>query len=257
MKFCVLGSGSKGNCTLIEAGKTTLLIDAGFSGKEIKRRLALIDRTPEMISAILVTHEHNDHIGGVGVLSRRYKLPVYANPATHRAAEKRVGELAARMEFGTGEKFTVDGLRVHPFSVSHDTADPVGFVITDGFTSVGYCTDTGRVTKLILHHLRRCRGLILEANHDPRMLMEGPYPLPLKQRVQSSQGHLANGDAAGFVAELAGGVLRSLVLAHLSETNNHPDLVEKAIRDTLGTTLAGLTVTLARQDRPGQVIDIG
>ncbi len=250
MNFCVLGSGSKGNCTLVESGSTAILIDAGFSGKEIRRRLALVNRTPEDLSAIVVTHEHGDHISGVGVLSRRCSLPVYANCGTHLAAEARVKKLYKRFEFGTGEAFIIDDLEIHPFRISHDTADPVGFVVSDSSTSLGYCTDTGRVTKLIGHHVRRCSALILEANHDPQMLMDGPYPMPLKQRVRSSQGHLANGDAARFLADLIDSSLQYVVLAHLSETNNQPQLALTRVRRELSALDARFELLLADQGTP-------
>ncbi len=256
MRFCVLGSGSRGNCTLVESADTCLLIDAGFSGREISRRLARIGRRPEELDAILVSHEHGDHIRGVGVLSRRHGLPVHVNRATLQAAERQLGRVAAWNEFVTGEGFTLGDLQVHPFSVSHDSADPVGFVITDGRCRVGYCTDTGRVTRLIAHHLRTCQGLVLEANHDPQMLMEGPYPPALRQRVRSGRGHLANGDAAALAAELAGGALRSLVLAHVSETNNRPGLVLAAVRERLGDLACGLAIAVAGQDEPCRLVDL-
>lgn len=256
MRFCVLGSGSKGNAILVASADTALLIDAGFSGKEMERRLQLIGYSLDRINAILVTHEHRDHISGVGVLSRRGKLPVYANPATHRQAEAIVGELAARFEFNVGEKFVIRDLSIHPFSISHDTADPVGFVITDGRLLVGCCTDTGKVTKLLAHHLRRCHGLVLEANHDPQMLMDGPYPLRLKQRIRSNQGHLANDDAADLLAELAGGHLQQVVLAHLSDTNNHPDLALAAVKRRLTGKPLASCVEVATQDCPGSLIEL-
>ena len=250
MRFSVLGSGSKGNCTLVESGSTAILIDAGFSGKEIRRRLALVDRCPEDLTAIVVTHEHGDHISGVGVLSRRCSLPVYANAGTHRASEKRVKNLYRRIEFGTGVGFVIDDLEVHPFRISHDTADPVGYVISNGDVSLAYCTDTGRVTRLINHHVCKCRALILEANHDPQMLMDGPYPMPLKQRVRSNQGHLSNGDAARFLAGLADSSLRHVVLSHLSETNNTPELAEQRIRRELDSLDIHFKLLLACQNRP-------
>ncbi len=255
MRFCVLGSGSKGNCTLVESATTTLLIDAGFSGREVSRRLAEIGRLAEGLDAILVSHEHGDHIKGVGVLSRRHGLPLYMNRATLQAARRQLGRIAVCREFVTGEPFEVGDLQVHPFSVSHDTADPVGFVLSDGQFRIGYCTDTGRVTRLISHHLRSCQGLVLEANHDPAMLMGGPYPPALKQRVRSCHGHLANGDAAALVADLAAGPLCSLVLAHVSETNNRPELVLQAVRDRVGNP-GDLSITVAGQDAPGRLIDL-
>jgi phosphoribosyl 1,2-cyclic phosphodiesterase len=253
-----MGSGSRGNCTLVQAGSTVLLIDNGFSGAEINRRLHAIGCGPEMLTAILVTHEHNDHIAGVGVLSRQAGVPVYANPATHRAAEEKWGRLAARMEFGTGEAFALGDLQIHPFAVSHDTADPVGFVLTDGHYRVGYCTDTGKITTLIEYHLRDCHALVLESNHDPQMLRDGPYPLKLQQRVLSSQGHLANEAAGRFLKKtLAGNSnLAHVVLAHLSETNNLPRLALEAAWAGLGSDFARLRVIAAAQDRPCPLLDL-
>jgi len=256
MKFCVLGSGSKGNCTLVESGTTAVLIDAGFSGKETRRRLSLIDRSPEDLTAILVTHEHGDHVCGVGVLSRQCQLPVYANHGTHRAAASRVKTLYKREEFGTGTGFVVGDLEIHPFQVSHDTADPVGFVISDGDAALCYCTDTGQVTRLIGHHVRKCRALILEANHDSQMLMDGPYPLPLKQRVRSKQGHLANGDAARFLAGFVDSSLQYVVLAHLSETNNLPEVALARVRQELQAVHFDFEILLADQKEPTGVISL-
>jgi phosphoribosyl 1,2-cyclic phosphodiesterase len=255
VRFSVLGSGSKGNCTLVDAGSTRLLIDNGFSGKEVVSRLAALGIAPETLTAIVVTHEHDDHVKGVGVLARRLNLPVYANEATHRAAESRVGAVPLCREFAAGEPFAIDGLQVHPFSVSHDTADPVGFVVSDGTVRLGYCTDTGKITQLIRHHLRQCQALVLEANHDVQLLKDGPYPLPLQQRVLSSRGHLANTDSLVFAARLAEEQLRLLVLAHLSEINNHPDLVLREARQHLpGTHI--LRVLLARQGQVSPLLEI-
>ncbi|MHB1350568.1 MAG: MBL fold metallo-hydrolase [Desulfobulbaceae bacterium] len=259
MRICVLGSGSRGNCTLVEAGETVLLIDNGFSGAEIRRRLCAIGRGPEMLTAILVTHEHNDHVAGVGVLSRQASVPVYANPATHGAAEGRMGKVFTRRDFGTGEPFVINDLRIHPFAVSHDTADPVGFVLSDGRCRVGYCTDTGKITTLIEHHLRGCHALVLESNHDPQMLRDGPYPPKLQQRVRSSQGHLANEDAGKFLKKIAGGnsQLRQVVLAHLSETNNLPNLAMEAVRMNLAGDFERLRIIAAGQNRPCALLDVG
>ncbi len=254
MKFSVLGSGSKGNCTLVEAGSTRLLIDNGFSGKELLGRLQRLGIAPESLSALVVTHEHDDHVKGVGVLARRLNLPIYANVATHRAAEQRIGK-ASRREFATGEAFAIEGLQVHPFAVSHDTVDPVGFVVSDGHRALGYCTDTGKITRLIERRLALCQALILEANHDVQMLREGPYPLPLQQRVLSSQGHLANTDALAFAAGLVESRLRILVLAHLSEVNNHPDLVLGEARQRLPVE-QGLRVLVSRQGQPSPLLEI-
>jgi len=255
MKVCVLGSGSRGNCTLVESGETTVLIDAGFSGKEIRRRLRLIGREPEMITAVLITHEHNDHISGAGILSRQARVPLYANSATYRAGE-RIGRPHARMEFTSGEPFALGELQIHPFAISHDTADPVGFVISDGTHTMGYCTDTGKITTLIEHHLQGCEALILESNHDPKMLRDGPYPPYLQQRVRSNKGHLANEDAGRFLQKMVGSRLRHVVLAHLSETNNLPDLALQCIINHLDSHDGSVQVIAASQDAPTFCIDL-
>ncbi len=256
MRCIVLGSGSKGNATLVEAGRTRILIDNGFSGKELLARLRLAGIDPASLNAVLITHEHNDHIGGVGVLARRLNLPVYANVPTHRAAEAKVKQIPQRREFNTGEPFSFGDLHIHAFSVGHDTADPVGFILSDGLHSFGYCTDTGCITRLIRHNLSCCQALVLEANHDVAMLRAGPYPLALQQRVLSVQGHLANTDALQLAAELAAGQLRQLVLGHLSEVNNHPELLLREI-GSRRDVLAGLVITLASQHCVGPLLELG
>ncbi len=233
MRFSVLGSGSSGNSVYIESGRTGILIDAGFSGKEIDSRLRSIDRDVSNVKAICVTHEHNDHVRGIGVVSRRCKIPVYSNEGTFSAGEKRIGKLFARKEFDTGDILQIGDLQVRSFHISHDTADPVGYVVSDGKVSIGYCTDTGKVSHLMCRRLAECNGLILEFNHNLQMLKNGPYPLPLQQRVRSSRGHLCNEDAAVFLAGLIGDHLRTVVLAHLSETNNTPELARKSVMHTM------------------------
>jgi phosphoribosyl 1,2-cyclic phosphodiesterase len=228
MRFSVLGSGSRGNSVYIESGQTGILIDAGFSGKEIDTRLKSLDRDVSNVKALCITHEHNDHVRGIGVLSRRCKIPAYSNGGTFLAGEKQLGKLFARKEFDTGDILQIGDLQVRSFQISHDTADPVGYVVSDGKVSIGYCTDTGKVSLLMCRRLAECNGLILEFNHNLQMLKNGPYPLPLQQRVRSSRGHLCNEDAAVFLAGLIGDHLRTVVLAHLSETNNTPELAQKS-----------------------------
>ena len=255
MRFSVLGSGSRGNCTLVQSKDSCLLIDNGFSGKEVVERLARLGITPDMLSALVVTHEHSDHVKGVGVLARRCNIPVYANEATHRAIEATVGALPLPREFGVGDTFIINELSLHPFSVSHDAVDPVGFTVSDGERTLGYCTDTGKITRLIEYRLQACQALILEANHDVQMLKTGPYPFPLKQRVLSGGGHLANNDSVDFARRLAGGCLKMLVLAHLSAANNHPDLVLGEVRRQLGL-YKDLHITIAAQKQAGPLLEI-
>ncbi len=253
MQFSVLGSGSRGNSVFIETGKTAILIDAGFSGKEIERRLTILGKRIEELDAIFVTHEHNDHIGGVGVLSRRCKIPVFANSATLKGGEKKLGRLFQKQEFGTGENITFQDLEVKSFRISHDTNDPVGYVMSNGEKSVGYCTDTGTVSHLMVQRLRVCNGLILEFNHDLQLLKNCPYPLFLQQRVRSSYGHLANEDAADFLKNLIHDKLSHVFLAHLSETNNLPELALQEARKSVDHE-SETRIHLSWQNSPSEII---
>lgn len=255
MRFSVLGSGSRGNSVYIESGRTAILIDNGFSGKEITARLKAIGKDPTDLDAIFVTHEHNDHIGGVGVLSRRCGLPVYATQGTFRGGEKKLGKLFKIRESENGSTVEFQDLEIRSFAISHDTNDPVGYVVGNGHTRLGYCTDTGKVTLLMRQRLQGCNGLILEFNHDLKMLAEGPYPLPLQQRVRSSKGHLANGDAASFLRELQHDGLDYVVLAHLSETNNLPDLAMDEAKKIIASE-SGCRMIIARQDCPSGILSL-
>lgn len=256
MKFCVLGSGSRGNCLYVESGSTAILIDGGFSGKEIANRLALIGRDISCLKAVFVTHEHHDHISGVGVISRRCRVPVFANQGTFRGAGKGLQKLFRYEEFETGDITVFEDLQVRSFAVSHDTADPVGFVIDNGKARLGLCTDTGIGSRLISRRLSNCDGLVLEFNHDPQMLKNGPYPQSLKQRVKSSHGHLSNGDGAGLLETVLHERLHHIVLAHLSETNNLPEIAytsaEKAIRGRLDRA----ALSISEQQIPTRLFDL-
>ncbi|ADH86553.1 MBL fold metallo-hydrolase [Desulfurivibrio alkaliphilus] len=236
MRFCVLGGGSKGNATYVEAGETRLLIDAGFSGRELETRLDALGIDPAGLSAVLLSHEHGDHIRGAGVLSRRYHLPLYANRPTLQAAARNLGSPAAVHEFTTGATFTCGAIKVHPFAVSHDAAEPVGFLLQAGGLRLGHCTDLGMVSRLARHRLTGCHALVLECNHDPEMLATGPYTPALKQRVRSRHGHLANHEAAELLAELLHPGLSQVVLSHLSETNNTPELAAQAVQAAITAT---------------------
>ncbi len=261
MRICVLGSGSKGNAVFIESGDVAILIDNGFSGKEAEKRLASIGSSMERISAILVTHEHADHVRGVAVLSRRWKLPVYANSATVSAAAKNLAKLHEFYEFSTGNSFAVQHLDIHPFAISHDAADPVGFIIDNGKYRVGYCADTGTVSRLMRHRLAGCHCLILESNHDPDLLKNGPYPLFLQQRVRSNIGHLDNQTAADLLSDLYHDDLRHVFLAHLSGTNNRPEIALKTTTATLreqqeNRTEKMVVISVAPQDHAGECIEL-
>ncbi len=259
MRFSVLGSGSKGNATYLEAAGTALLIDAGMSGIELQRRLAAIGVELSSVHAIFLTHEHNDHIHGAGVLSRRLNIPVFANPSTFSKADSTLNKLAAYKEFDTGAIFHFRNLEIHPFSISHDAADPVGFRISDAKSSFGYCTDTGRVSQLMKQRLSACHALVIESNHDAEMLKKGSYPPYLKQRIRSSQGHLENEEAAAFMKDLLHDGLEHVVLAHLSEENNDPGIAYQVMKTALGRDLdkldANLRISVAAQHRAGELIE--
>lgn len=250
LQVCVLASGSRGNAVWISDGATTVLVDAGLSGVEIQRRLAAcgLDRP---IDAIVVTHEHHDHIQGVGVLSRRHRIPVWASSPTFSAA--RLGKLYAQCAFECGRGFDLGRLRFHPFATSHDAADPAGFVVTCDGIKIGIATDLGIATGLVRTQLKACDLLVLEANHDPVMLEQGPYPWPLKQRISGRSGHLSNRDSRCLLAELQHEGLRHVVLAHLSEVNNTPQTALSEVGQAL-TCRARLHVAI--QDRPTPVFGL-
>jgi phosphoribosyl 1,2-cyclic phosphodiesterase len=263
MKFSVLGSGSKGNATYVAAGDTRILIDAGFSGVEVERRLADIGIDINTISALLVTHEHGDHIRGIQVLSRRYSLPVYVSKATLAAAGKSLAKIVEWRPIADGQVFNHQGLTIHPFTVSHDAEATLGFVVSNNGCSLGYCTDVGTVSPLMRHRLGGCNGLVLECNHDLEMLKNGGYPPYLQQRIRSKFGHLNNGDAARFLVDLIHDGLEHVVLAHISETNNTHELarttVEKHLQEYELTAEEGrrFTVSVARQNKVGDLICLG
>jgi phosphoribosyl 1,2-cyclic phosphodiesterase len=241
LAVCTLASGSKGNATYISDGETSILVDAGLSGVEIQRRLASRDLSPEDLDAIIVTHEHSDHVRGVGILSRRYKLPVYINPRTHKAAP-RIGKLHETKPFECGTTFHISKMTIHPFAISHDAEDPAGFTIGQNGTTVGIATDLGIATSMVRQHLKRCALLILEANHDPTMLETGPYPWPLKQRIRGRTGHLSNPDSKQLLKKLQHDDLQHVILGHLSEINNTPQKAFDEVIKALTGCKARLTV---------------
>jgi len=222
LTLCVLSSGSKGNSIYISDGSTSILVDAGLSGIEIERRMKSKELIPEKLDAIVVSHEHADHIHGVGVLSRRHSIPVYISNKTFKAASQFLGKINEFKKFECGEKFTINNLTFHPFSISHDAEDTAGFTVSHNSTKIGIATDLGIATTMVKEHLKKCSVLILEANHDPDMLANGPYPWPLKQRIKSRTGHLSNEQSKALLQEIQHDDLEHVILSHLSETNNTP-----------------------------------
>jgi len=233
MRFALLGSGSRGNATLVEEGNTRLLIDCGFSVRDVERRMARLGVEPDRLSAILVTHEHNDHLGGVGALARKYCLPVWLTAGTEVAGKKRLGELPQVERLNCHSDFAIQALQIEPYPVPHDAREPCQFVFNNGDKRLGVLTDTGRSTQHIEKQLDACDALILESNHDPQMLAEGPYPPALQARVGGGLGHLSNGQAAAILQCIDSSSLQHLVAAHLSEKNNRPDLAVAALSAAL------------------------
>jgi phosphoribosyl 1,2-cyclic phosphodiesterase len=232
LRICLLASGSKGNAVYVESGESRVLIDAGLSARELERRLTVIGAGGEDLDALLLTHEHTDHCRGLGPLARRFRLPVFVQ---HQAREalNGVGRLDDCRLFDSGDTLELRDLRIETVPLTHDAVAPVGFVIESGEGRIGVVTDLGIATRLVAERFQRCRVLVLEFNHDEEMLWAGPYPWPLKQRIRSNHGHLSNRAAAQLLSDLTWEGLEGVFLAHLSETNNDPQLAEGQAREVL------------------------
>ena len=231
MRFASLGSGSRGNATLIEVGQTRLLLDCGFSETETRKRLGRFDLSPADLTAIVVTHEHSDHINGVGAMARKNQLPVYLTHGT--AAADKTGVLPERHLFHSHDVFSIGDIELHPFPVPHDAREPAQFVFSDGTQRLGVLTDVGSSTPHIIQMLSGCNALMLECNHDVEMLADGPYPDSLKARVGGRFGHLNNEQAKDIITELDTSQLRYVVAAHISDKNNTPYLARTALAEGL------------------------
>jgi hypothetical protein len=229
----VLGSGSSGNCSLVETPNTRILIDAGFSTRRITQRLAEVGVAPEQIDGIILTHEHSDNSCGLDVWSRRFKTPVYANRLTAEALSKTVKNAAWKI-FATGSAFPIGDLEIHSFSIPHDAAEPVGYVLRHSAREIGFLTDLGFATRMVTERVRSVHTLVIETNHDEKMLQNDTRrPWAVKQRIMSRHGHLSNTAAAELLAEMVGGNLRRAVLGHLSEDCNTPELAISTVRNRL------------------------
>jgi phosphoribosyl 1,2-cyclic phosphodiesterase len=255
----VLASGSRGNCAIVSSSTTRILLDAGISCRETFKRIKALGEDPHALSAILITHEHSDHVYGLQVLARRTNVPVFMTGATHqtwaRALRDESGELP-RLEkletFAAGKSFLIGDIAITPFTIPHDAADPVGFTFRAEGIKVGFATDLGYIPASVCDHLRGCDVLVLESNHDLEMLRGGPYPWSVKQRVMSRVGHLSNEALADFFTKDYDGEAAYVVLAHISEHNNHPEIARGAAERALGPrqTLLRNRVRLASQAKP-------
>lgn len=235
IKFCSLSSGSSGNSLYISTERTSILIDAGLSGKSIEKLLKEAGASPNSIHAILVTHDHNDHIKGVGVLSRRHNIPIYANTLTWEAMENKIGEISIKnvKEFCTGEAFSIGDLYIKPYSISHDAADPVGFTFSKNRVKVAIANDLGCVTQDVIEEIKDSDFLMLESNHDLEMLKVGRYPWHLKRRIMGDKGHLSNEEAGITLVKLAERKVKRVLLGHLSMENNYPLLALETVKGIL------------------------
>jgi phosphoribosyl 1,2-cyclic phosphodiesterase len=232
--FTILGSGSGGNCAYLETPESRILIDAGFSLRQIRQRLSAIGRTPENLSAILITHEHSDHVQGLGLLGEKLKIPVYCNRLTADSIRYQMDRTMDFRLFATGASFELGDVGVETFSVPHDAQDPVGFMLRTSAGNIGFLTDLGHATRLVLERVRPANVLVLEANHDVRLLQDCPHrPWSLKQRILSRHGHLSNEAAADAAEQIMSAELRHLYLGHLSRECNRPELALKAVSERL------------------------
>ncbi|NTW71632.1 MAG: MBL fold metallo-hydrolase [Eubacteriaceae bacterium] len=226
MRFCSLYSGSSGNCLYVEGSYGKILVDAGLSGIKISSALKEIDVSIQEVNGILITHDHSDHIKGAGILSRKYNIPLYLNEGTWNIIKDQVGKVKDENVkiFDSSKSFDIEDLHIKPFPINHDASEPVGFAVYCEKNKVSIVTDTGTVDEVIYSHVMESDLLVMESNHDVNMLMAGRYPYFLKKRIQGDLGHLSNECAAEIIVSLAEQGLNRVVLAHLSDENNFPQL---------------------------------
>ncbi|MCS7336803.1 MAG: MBL fold metallo-hydrolase [Verrucomicrobiae bacterium] len=258
MRLTILGSGSAGNSAYVESDDVRLLIDAGLSLRQVRQRLADLGRAPERISGILLTHEHADHVKGLLGLADRLGIPVYCNRATKEAIQS---GFAAKLDwriFSTGEPFEIGDIGIETFALPHDAQDPVGFVLHNEAGCIGFVTDLGHVTKLVIARARAANVLVLETNHDVQMLLDCPHrPWRLKQRILSKYGHLSNEDAANALEQIVTSELSCVFLGHLSRQCNRPELAYRVVRERLDRLGAHhVRLELTYQTRPSATIEL-
>ncbi|MCI9446835.1 MAG: MBL fold metallo-hydrolase [Lachnospiraceae bacterium] len=265
MKLCSIASGSSGNCIFAASDTTNIMIDAGISGKRIEEGLNEIGHTARDMGGILVTHEHSDHISGLGVVSRRYGIPIYATKGTKEAVLKckSVGEIPPELfrEIWEDEEFFIGDIKVSPISISHDAAQPTAFVLRQGRKSVGVMTDLGRYDAYIIEKLQNLDALLLEANHDVHMLQVGTYPYYLKQRILGDKGHLSNELSGRLLGEVLHDGFKAAVLGHLSKENNYERLAYETVRLEIDMAdnpyhAGDFPIHVAKRDQVSDIIEI-
>jgi len=252
MRFAYLGSGSRGNAAVIESNQTRLMLDCGFSIKETERRLARLELGPSDLSGILVTHEHSDHISGVGAFARRHKVPVWITPGTF--ASNKTGEIPHMSLVNSHQAFSIGDINVQPVPVPHDAKEPCQYIFNSEGLRLGILTDVGHITPHIQRHYARCDCLVIECNHDVEMLRVGPYPYTLKQRVGGNYGHLNNQQAASMLRHADHKRLQMVMAVHVSEKNNSKNLVSRALKDELGSTNIDVQIADQSEGSPWQCL---
>jgi len=245
--FCPLASGSKGNCLFLGTPRANILIDAGISAKAISKHLETLSTTLESIDAIIISHEHFDHISGLKTLALKYQIPIIANYQTAESIVESLGDCPRFHIFTTDEPFEFCGMNISPFTIPHDGVDPVGFTIETQDTKIGICTDAGFVTPSLLHNLKGCHVVCLEANHQPEMVHASSRPEIYKRRVLSKTGHLSNLEAAKLLKEIAHPNLEQIYLAHLSQESNSPETAHKTVSEFLEKESLSIPVSIAHQ----------
>lgn len=262
IKFCSLFSGSSGNAIFFRNDKTKILIDAGLSGKRVTQALNSIDESPSELNAILITHEHIDHIKGAGVLSRRYNIPIYANEGTWKSMKRLIGPVASENIgiFNTGLDFEIGDVCIKSFPIPHDAAEPVGFNLFAGNKKVTVATDIGHINDALMNCLELSELILLESNHDTEMLRIGSYPWSLKKRISGGMGHLSNDIAGKVVCHLAEKGTRRFMLGHLSRENNFPELAYQTVYNALYESKMevgrDIMLEVAARDHAGKVVEL-
>lgn len=258
MNLYSIASGSSGNCIYVGNEETNILIDAGISGKKVIEGLTSIDVNPEKLHGVLITHEHSDHIKGVGVLARKFKVPIYATAETMNAMlrSSTIGRIPNELLqiIEPDQSFMIQDIKVNPFSISHDAANPVAYTFEQNGGKIGLATDLGTYNDYIVENLKHCDALLLEANHDINMLQVGSYPYVLKKRILGDRGHLSNDNSGRLLCEIYHENLKHIILGHLSNENNYPDLAYETVKYELEQfkqdILKVCNLTVAKREEP-------
>lgn len=260
-RFCSLYSGSSGNCLLVETSNTKILVDAGESSKKITNALCSINVNPSDINGIIVTHEHSDHVKGLGTFSKKYDIPVFANSKTLDAMPEQIYKIDSKniKKITIEESFEIGDLKIRPFKIPHDAANPCGFNIYSGNEKISIATDIGHMTSNIAHKLEDSSFVLLEANYDPNILKMSSYPYLLKKRIAGPNGHLANIDAGKTISYLINSGLKKVMLGHLSKENNFPELAYRTVVNELienNINCDNLNINVASRTSPSPIIEI-